>query len=226
MASESDFDYIIEPLREHAVPVDELNVDSANANTHPQRNLQAIIDSMREFGQRQVILAREDTNTVIAGNGRLMAARDLGWSHIACVFVDDDEVTALRYAIADNRTAELSEWDEEVLQQVLTTIEDEHGSLEATGFDDAAVAELVGEVAAGDVDPNEEWEGMPDFEQEDQTAYQTIKVHFECEEDVQEFARLVDQNITEKTKYIWFPEREYETFADKAWVGGEEYDVE
>lgn len=69
-------DYIIEPLRKHAVPVDSLHLDPANANTHPEKNMQAIKASLREFGQRQVIIARKGTNTVVAGNGRLIAWRN------------------------------------------------------------------------------------------------------------------------------------------------------
>lgn len=143
---EKELDHIIEPLRKHAVPVKSLHLDPANANTHPEKNMQAIIASLREFGQRQVIIARKGTNTVIAGNGRLMAAHALGWEEIACVFVEDDDITAMRYAIADNRTSELSEWDGEVLSQLLTTIQDDFGSLEGTGFDTGDLDELLSDL--------------------------------------------------------------------------------
>jgi ParB-like chromosome segregation protein Spo0J len=138
-------DYIIPQLREHATPVDDLRVDPANANTHPERNMRAIRDSLAEFGQRQVIVAREN-GTVIAGNGRLEAARNLGWSHIACVTVDDDDLTAMRYAIADNRSGELSEWDSETLAKTLDAINMEEGSLDGTGFTDDELGALMFEL--------------------------------------------------------------------------------
>jgi DNA modification methylase len=138
-------DYIIPQLREHATPVDDLRVDPANANTHPERNMRAIRDSLAEFGQRQVIVAREN-GTVIAGNGRLEAARNLGWSHIACVTVDDDDLTAMRYAIADNRSGELSEWDSETLAKTLQAVESEFGSLDGLGFDGNDLGELLDEL--------------------------------------------------------------------------------
>jgi ParB family transcriptional regulator, chromosome partitioning protein len=141
-------DYIIPALREHAVPVGDLRLDPANANMHPEKNLNAIKDSLAAFGQRQVVLARKGNNTVIAGNGRLLAARALGWSHIACVFVDDDDMTAVRYAIADNRTSELSEWDNDVLSMLLSTIKDDLGFLDGTGFDDGDLDALLGSISA------------------------------------------------------------------------------
>jgi len=144
-----DLGYIIPPLREHATPVDDLKIDPANANTHPDKNMRAIRDSLHEFGQRQVIVAREN-GTVIAGNGRLEAAREMGWSHIACVQVDDDEITAMRYAIADNRSGELSEWDDEVLAQTLDAIR-EQDDLQGTGFEDDDLDELLSGLG-GDVD--------------------------------------------------------------------------
>ena len=100
---------IIPELQQHAVDVGTLTIDPANANTHPEKNLRAIMASLEAFGQRVPLVARKDTRTVSAGNGRLEAARALGWDQVACVFVDDDDLTAMRYAIADNRTGELSE---------------------------------------------------------------------------------------------------------------------
>jgi hypothetical protein len=59
-------------------------------------------------------------------------------------------------------------------------------------------------------DPNEEWQGMPEFEQEDKTAFKSVTVHFANIVDMEEFAKLLDQTITEKTKSIWYPKKERE----------------
>lgn len=50
-----------------------------------------------------------------------------------------------------------------------------------------------------------EWQGMPEFKSVDQLPFHTLKVHFENADDVQSFALLVGQKITEETKYIWHP---------------------
>lgn len=54
----------------------------------------------------------------------------------------------------------------------------------------------------------ESWNGMPEFVNTQKNEYQLIKVRFRNADDVQEFAKLVDQNLTEKTKSIWFPKLE------------------
>ena len=59
-------------------------------------------------------------------------------------------------------------------------------------------------------DPNEEWEGMPEFEQEDLSAYKSIIVHFDSPDNMANFSELVNQTITEKTKSIWYPKHERE----------------
>ena len=105
-------EHIVEPLRALAVGVEELHEDPANARVHPDRNLDAVKASLARFGQRKPIVVRAQGMIVEAGNGTLRAAKALGWTHVAVVVVDDDGVTAAGYAIADNRTAELADWDQ------------------------------------------------------------------------------------------------------------------
>lgn len=58
-------------------------------------------------------------------------------------------------------------------------------------------------------DPEKEWEGMPEFDQDDVSgAILTIKVHFETIDDIAKFSGLINQNVTQKTKFIWFPKKE------------------
>lgn len=65
---------------------------------------------------------------------------------------------------------------------------------------------------------DEAWSGMPEFNQEDLEAWGTVKVHFRCDEDRAEFARVVGQLITPNTRSIWFPPAEIGRYADKAFV--------
>ena len=100
------------------VPIASLGEDPANLRKHPERNLETIKNSLRRFGQQKPIVV-DATNTVRAGNGTLAAARALGWETIAVVrsALAATELTA--YAIADNRTAELAEWDTAALASTL-----------------------------------------------------------------------------------------------------------
>jgi hypothetical protein len=97
------------------VEIASLRLDPINARLHPERNLASIRNSLSLYGQQTPIVVRRSTGTVIAGNGRVEAAASLGWTKIAVSWTDLDDVEAVGYGIADNRTAELAKWDTEVL---------------------------------------------------------------------------------------------------------------
>jgi ParB-like chromosome segregation protein Spo0J len=134
-------EYIAEQLRPLAVPIGSVNHDAANARKHGEKNMAAIVASLTRFGQRAPIVVQRKGMVVRAGNGRLAAAKSLGWSHIAAVVVDDESVEAVAFAIADNRTAELAEWDQETLASLLNTMGEE--DLASTGFDQADLSGLL-----------------------------------------------------------------------------------
>lgn len=115
---------IAEQLKPLAVPLDTLNLDPSNARIHPQKNMDAIRASLAQFGQRKPIVVQKAGMIVRAGNGTVEAARALGWSEIAAVVLDDDNITATAYAIADNRTGELAEWDDDILASLVKDLED------------------------------------------------------------------------------------------------------
>ncbi len=94
--------------------VHDLSNDPANARKHNDKNIDAIIASLRRFGQQKPIVI-DRNNIVRAGNGTLEAARRLQWESIDCVVTSLNGSDAVAYAIADNRTAELAEWDEDTL---------------------------------------------------------------------------------------------------------------
>jgi DNA modification methylase len=116
--------------------IDSLRPDSRNARKHGGRNLATIRASLEQFGQRRAAVVRSD-GTVLAGNGMLEAARSLGWSKLSVTVVPDEwsEEQARAYALADNRTGELAEWDVAVLDEHLVELEVAGLDIEALGFD-------------------------------------------------------------------------------------------
>jgi ParB-like chromosome segregation protein Spo0J len=117
-----DLSYIHESLRHLAVPIAELVPDPANARRHDEQNLAAIRGSLRQFGQRAPVVVQQEGMIVRAGNGRLTAATQLGWTHVAAIVVAEDNVAAVAFAITDNRTAELADWDTDTLDRLLREI--------------------------------------------------------------------------------------------------------
>lgn len=115
-------DRIAPSLQKLAVPIASLVPDPMNARLHPERNLEAIMDSLCLYGQRKavsVVLDKKGRKIVRAGNGTLEAAKALGWTKLAAAVDDDlDEVEAIGYGLADNRTSELAKWDFEVVAKL------------------------------------------------------------------------------------------------------------
>lgn len=110
---------ILEELRQFMIPIADLNLDPRNARLHDDRNIAAIAHSLKRFGQRRLAVVQKDGMVVRAGNGMIEAARRLGWKNIAAIVVDEPNELAREYALADNRTAELAEWDRVVLANEL-----------------------------------------------------------------------------------------------------------
>lgn len=123
--------------------IDSLSHDPANVRIHGDKNIAAIKASLLRFGQQKPVVI--DRNGVVhAGNGTLAAARALGWAELDCIETNLEGSEAVAYAIADNRTAELAEWDDSVLVAVLQSLEHEDKALlEAAGFSEAELMRLV-----------------------------------------------------------------------------------
>ena len=120
--------------------IEQLVNDPENARRHDLRNLDSIVVSLQKFGQQKPIVVTPE-NVVVAGNGTLMAARELGWETIDAVVTTLKGDALKAYAIADNRSAELAEWDIEVLLQQHASLDDEMRL--ATGFADDEIQALA-----------------------------------------------------------------------------------
>tara|TARA_R100000664_G_C2756978_1_gene145004 strand:- start:2677 stop:4017 length:1341 start_codon:yes stop_codon:yes gene_type:complete len=122
--------------------INELKSDPANARTHSIKNIKAIKDSLEVFGQQKPIVV-DDRGVVIAGNGTLQAATELGWKEINIVETALDPAHAQAFGIADNRTAELADWDVEVLEQLMKNMDSELAEILA--IDDIELPSLTDE---------------------------------------------------------------------------------
>ncbi len=136
--SPPSLDYIVEPLRPLAVPIDSVHLDPANARTG--HAVDRIAASLAQYKQRKpIVVNTNESNKIEAGNGTWQAARQLGWSHIAVVFVSESSAAATGYGIADNRLGDLSTWDVNTLDLLIKSLDDEA----VTGFDEGELDELI-----------------------------------------------------------------------------------
>ena len=127
-----------------SAPIETLSADPANVCVHSGRNLDAIKASLKRFGQQKPIVV-DAKGIVRAGNGTLIAAQALGWKHVAIVRTELAGTEATAYAIADNRTTDLSDWDEEALAAQLQSLQADGLDLRQIGFDAREVGKLLHE---------------------------------------------------------------------------------
>lgn len=131
-----------------------LHEDPANVRRHNERNVAAIRNSLKRFGQRGRAVVAKSDGTVIAGNGLIAAARELGWSHVDVHYSDDlTSEDARAFAIADNRSGELSFFDEAQLAEQLAGMSPD--LVELIGFDAGDMADLSGAVPQDSDSTNE-----------------------------------------------------------------------
>ena len=145
----SEHDYIAEDLRPLAFPIASLRLLDGN----PRRgDVDAVARSYARFGQRKPLVARRSDMQVIAGNHQLQAAQRLGWTHLAVVWTDDDDLTAKAFALADNRTSELGFNDDELLGDLIQQVSVNPDLLFAASYSlgdiDALLAETEPDPAA------------------------------------------------------------------------------
>ena len=138
------------------VPIGSVHEDPANVRRHPERNIEAIKASLNRFGQQRPIIV-DAKGTIVAGNGTYAAAKALGWSQIAIVRTNLVGAEAIAFAIADNRTAELAEWDVAELEQVLRALPADLADILDFKPEDLAALEraAAGEGFLPDVDPDQ-----------------------------------------------------------------------
>lgn len=118
------------------VEISELNPYINNSRKHSKSQIEQIANSIKEFGFINPILIDKDHN-IIAGHGRVMGAEKLGLEKVPCIYVEGLSKKQQRaYIIADNKLAENSSWDEDILSKELKELFDEDFDISITGFDD------------------------------------------------------------------------------------------
>ncbi len=142
---------------------------------------------------------------ILGGNMRFQALQELvkdGFKIKESYFRSADTLTEeekKRFITLDN--LEFGEWDYNLLAR-----EFEANQLLEWGFESYQIG-----LPDEKIDFTKEWINMPEFEQQDLTGCKTLLIHFRNEDDLKSFAALLQQNITSKTRSIWFPKKKRET---------------
>jgi len=167
----------------------ELSLDPKNARKHNKKNLEAIKGSLTKFGQQKPIVVTKE-NIIIAGNGTYAAAKELGWTELDVVVSTLDAVNQKAFALADNRTAELAEWDDDFLSDALKGLGEIKFDLGDIGFDEIFVESHV----------RKPFEFHPPEEKEsEEKEFFNLKITLESEDEQQKlFSELVERGFKVK----------------------------
>ena len=134
-------------------PLGELTPYIGNARTHSDEQVDQVAASIKEFGFTNPILLDGD-NTIIAGHGRLLAAKKIGMNQVPTITLDHmTEAQKRAYIIADNKLALNAGWDDELLALELGDLSDADFDLSLTGFDEFEMNEIM---HAANFDPGSE----------------------------------------------------------------------
>lgn len=143
--------------------VDELIPYSKNARLHSEAQVAQIAASIIEFGFTNPVLI-DGEKGIIAGHGRLMAAKKLGLKEVPVVILDHlSETQKKAYIIADNKLAENAGWDEEILASELADLKEENFNLDLIGFEDQELEKIFSSLY--DKDENQDNEEVPEPEE-------------------------------------------------------------
>lgn len=131
------------PQKIETVPIGTLKHHPKNPR---KGDVKSITESIEHNGFYGVVVAQKSTGYVLAGNHRMMAAKEAGLDSLPVAYVDVDDATALKILLADNRTNDLATYDNKELAELLADVSNTIG-LDGTGFDEAFLDGLIGELA-------------------------------------------------------------------------------
>jgi len=150
-------------------------------SNNPRKNasgVDAVAASIKEFGFKVPVVIGGN-GEIIAGHTRVMAAKKLGIDDIPCIIADDlTEAQIKAFRIADNKTAEFSEWDKELLAVELEELSEMDFNISITGFDESEIENLMTQFNPIDLDEDEDGE---EVEGNSKTVYHCPKCGFEFE---------------------------------------------
>jgi ParB-like nuclease domain len=198
------------------VPLHTLKAHPRNYRTHPDDEIEHIMESIRVHGVYRNVVISGDGKTILAGHGVVEAARRLGLTHVPIFQTEylPDDPRALKLLVGDNEIQHLVENDDRALTELLRELK-EVDELLGTGYDEMMLANLVmvsrpaSEIE--DLDAAAQWAGMPEYDLQGDERLQII-VNFASEEDRQEFCKVLGLEVSKihtkgHDKSIWWPVR-------------------
>ena len=182
------------------VKASELRANPKNWRTHPIAQREALEGILSQVGYADALIARETPEGLELIDGHLRAETTPDAKVPVLILDINEEEADLMLATLDP-LASMAGRDDMKLRELLESVESN-----ADGINELLNG-LLGETPDfGNLENlADEWEGMPEFEQDDTGPYRTLQIHFRGENDISEFKELISQDFTDKAKSVWFP---------------------
>ena len=191
---------------------DQLLANPSNWRIHPAAQQNALSGVLKEIGLVQNVVANRTTGHLVDGHLRVMLAMRENQPVVPVTWVELSEEEEHLILASLDPLAAMATADAGALDALLSSVQSGEAAVQAMLAQVAARAGLY-----NPDNPDELWEGTPEFHQEDKTAFQSIHIHFANQEAVDEFAGLIDQKITPQTRSTWYPQIVIERYADKSY---------
>lgn len=174
---------------------------AANSRTHSDAQVAQIAASIKEFGWTNPILVSGD-NSIIAGHGRLLAARKLGMDEVPTIVLDHLTKAQQRaLVIADNQLALNAGWDMKMLKAEIEDLDLENFNLEILGFDESFLDELLETAPSGNADnPYTDKVKIPTYEPQGEKP--SVEELYDDKKAVELIAAIQSSNLSEKEKHF------------------------
>jgi DNA modification methylase len=144
------------------VELERLHGWDKNPKKHPDAQMRDLMKSIKRFGWGAVILARPN-GEIIAGHGRMEAAKRLGMAKVPVRFLDLDPAEAHLLALADNKLTEVGEWDDAMLREILASAKGDGADLDGLGWSDEELLALLANDPSGSSDSGDDEAGAADL---------------------------------------------------------------
>jgi hypothetical protein len=161
--------------------------------------------SIEKFGIVDPIIINKNGNVVIGGHQRLKICTALKYKEIDCVVLDLSKEEERELNVRLNKNT--GEFDIDILANEFDIDE-----LVDWGFKHIDLGLNIDKI-----NYEKEWEGMPEFKQDDKMPHRQIIISFENDNDIKRFSELLSQNITDKTKSLWYPKKEKNVLKNKGY---------
>lgn len=128
-------------MKTEKIELNKLNTNINNVKFHNQRNIDSIKQSLKKFGQYSPLVVSKNNFQILKGAGTYKAMIELGWKQCEVCFLQLDEIQQNQLIVLDNRTSQLSELDNEMIEKILYDLDEQ--SIRYTGINNKQLQSIM-----------------------------------------------------------------------------------